>query len=162
VRDRSFAARKAFAEEFFVTGFVQELARVGLYKRTQGRITRQVTAATLVVTIALGCWQLSLMLKTWGWLQGRGPALQYAIPGLLLALGAWLSYRLVNYPPFADFLIAVEAEMAKVSWPSKRELMRATVVVLVSMLVLTLMLWIYDTAWRLLLYELLRIAGESK
>jgi preprotein translocase subunit SecE len=161
VRDRSFAARKAPAEEFPVTGFVQELGRVGLYKRTQGRITRQVTAAALLVTIALGCWQLSLVFKTWSWLQARGRGLEFAIPGLLLALGAWLCYRLVNYPPFADFLIAVEAEMAKVSWPSRRELVRATIVVLVSMFVLTVMLSVYDTAWWLLLYKLLNISGKA-
>ena len=161
MKDRSFVARKALAEEFPVTGFVQELARVGLYKRTQGRITRQVTAAALLVTIALGCWQLSLVFKTWAWLQLRGPGLEYLIPGVLLALGAWLSYRLVNYPPFADFLIAVEAEMAKVSWPSRRELVRATIVVLVSMLVITIMLSLYDTAWWLVLYKLVNISGSA-
>ena len=144
-----------------MTGFVQELARVGLYKRTQGRITRQVTAAALLVTIALGCWQLSLVFKTWAWLQLRGPGLEYLIPGVLLALGAWLSYRLVNYPPFADFLIAVEAEMAKVSRPSRRELVRATIVVLVSMLVITIMLSLYDTAWWLVLYKLVNISGSA-
>jgi preprotein translocase subunit SecE len=138
-----------------VSGFVQELARVGLYKRTQGRVTRQVTAASLFVTVALGCWQLSTALKTWPWLQSRALGLEYVIPGALLALGAWLSYRLVNYPPFADFLIAVEAEMAKVSWPSRRELVRATVVVLVTMLVLTIMLW------SLLLDKLLNIYGKK-
>ena len=143
-----------------MSGFVQELARVSLYKRTQGRITRQVTAAALFVTVALGCWKLSIMLRDWTWLQSRALGLEYAIPGALLALGAWLSYRLVNYPPFADFLIAVEAEMAKVSWPSRRELVRATVVVLVSMLVLTIMLYIYDTVWSMLLYQLLNISGK--
>jgi preprotein translocase subunit SecE len=144
-----------------VSSFVQELGRVGLYKRTQGKITRQVTAAALFVSIALGCWRLSVILKGWGWVQSWGFGLEYAIPGVLLALGAWLSYRLVNYARFADFLIAVEAEMAKVSWPSRRELIRATVVVLVSMLVLTVMLYIYDTAWWLLLYELLNISGSG-
>ena len=34
----------------------------------------------------------------------------------------WISYRLVNIPAFADFLIAVEAEMNKVSWPTRHEL----------------------------------------
>lgn len=144
-----------------MSGFVLELARVGLYKRTQGKITRQVTAASLFVTIALGCWQLSVMLKTWSWLQARALGLEYAIPGALIALGGWFSYRLVNYPPFADFLIAVEAEMAKVSWPSRRELVRATIVVLVTMLVLTIMLSVYDTVWSLLLDKLLNIYGKK-
>ena len=67
----------------------------------------------------------------------------------------------MNYPPFADFLIAVEAEMAKVSWPSRRELVRATIVVLVTMLVLTIMLSVYDTVWSLLLDKLLNIYGKK-
>ena len=37
---------------------------------------------------------------------------------MLLAAGLWASYRLVNVPAVADFLIAVEAEMNKVSWPT--------------------------------------------
>jgi hypothetical protein len=41
--------------------------------------------------------------------------------GLLLAAGLWSVYRLVNMPRFADFLIAVESEMAKVSWPTGGE-----------------------------------------
>jgi preprotein translocase subunit SecE len=143
-----------------VSGFVQELGRVGLYKRTQGKITRQVTAAALFVTVALGCWQLSVILKGWTWVQSRAIGLEYLIPATILAIGAWIAYRLVNHAPFADFLIAVEAEMAKVSWPSRRELVRATVVVLVSMLVLTIVLYMYDTIWSLLLNELLNIMGK--
>ena len=42
----------------------------------------------------------------------------------------WLIFRLVQYPPFADFLIATEAEMNKVSWTSRDDLNRATTVVL--------------------------------
>ncbi len=34
-------------------------------------------------------------------------------------VGLWLCFRLVNMPRFADFLIAVEAEMNKVSWPTR-------------------------------------------
>ena len=44
-------------------------------------------------------------------------ALRFGLPALLLAAGWWISYRIVNFPAFADFLIAVEAEMNKVSWP---------------------------------------------
>ena len=33
-------------------------------------------------------------------------------------------------PAFADFLIAVEAEMNKVSWPTRTELFRGSMVVI--------------------------------
>src|SRR2546430_6963945 len=36
------------------------------------------------------------------------------LPLLLAAASLWLAYRVVNYPTFADFLIATEAEMNKV------------------------------------------------
>ena len=47
-----------------------------------------------------------------------------------MAVAGWICYRLVNFPGFADFLIAVEAEMNKVSWPTRTELFRASMVVL--------------------------------
>jgi preprotein translocase subunit SecE len=61
-----------------------------------------------------------------------------------LVVGLWLGFRVVNLPSFADFLIAVEAEMNKVSWPSRTELIRASLVVIVLMFGLTIVLFTYD------------------
>ena len=68
----------------------------------------------------------------------------YGVPGLILLAGVWFGYRLVNYPPFADFLIAVEAEMNKVSWPSQREITRSSIVVIVMMLSLMTVVFGFD------------------
>jgi len=133
-----------------VGAFVQELLRTGLYKRTQGRITRQVTFAAIAVTVALGLWQLS------NTLQGEAAPVQYAVPGLLLAAGLWIAYRLVNVPAFADFLIAVEAEMNKVSWPTRSELIRASLVVLVTIFVLASVLFVFDYIW-IFVFDLLGV-----
>jgi preprotein translocase subunit SecE len=141
-------------QECIVSGIFLELVRGGIYKRTQGKITRQVTAAALFITIVLGCWQLSMQWKN------KGTEYEFGIPGILVLLGGWISYRLVNYPPFADFLIAVEAEMAKVNWPSRRELFRASVVVLVSMLVLAVVLVVYDILCKFLLFNVLNISNQ--
>jgi preprotein translocase subunit SecE len=54
----------------------------------------------------------------------------------------------VNWPRFADFLIAVEAEMAKVSWPTRSELFRSTLVVLVTIAILSTVLYAYDLIWQ--------------
>ncbi len=70
-----------------------------------------------------------------------------AIAGLILAVGLWLSYRIVNYPKFADFLIAVEAEMNKVSWPTRGELVRSSIVVIFVILALAGLLYFYDLLW---------------
>jgi preprotein translocase subunit SecE len=111
--------------------FFRELLRADIYKRSQGRITRQVTFAALALTIALGLWRLSTILA------GKGVEYQFAVPGLLLLVSLWACYRAVNLPAFADFLIAVEAEMNKVSWPTRPELIRASIVVLLVMFFIT-------------------------
>ncbi len=121
--------------------FVQELFRTGVYKRSQGRVTRQVTFAVIAVTVALGLWQLSDSLVSYG------TAVQYGVPGLLLVAGLWFSFRLVNVAGFADFLIAVEAEMNKVSWPTRPELIRASLVVLISIFLLAGVLFAFDYIW---------------
>ena len=47
-------------------------------------------------------------------------------------------------PAFADFLISVEGEMNKVSWPSRSELFRASLVVILVIFSLAAILYAYD------------------
>lgn len=110
--------------------FFRELVHVGVYKRSQGRITRQITFAALAAAVALGLLRFSTIMT------GQGLEWQLGLPLLLLAAGAWVCYRVVNVPAFADFLIAVEAEMNKVSWPTRAELFRSSIVVLIMMFAL--------------------------
>jgi preprotein translocase subunit SecE len=119
--------------------------RFGFYKRSQGRIARQMTFAALTLAIALGLLRLSSVLT------GKGLGFQFVLPGVLLVIGLWITYRVVNVPGFADFLIAVEAEMNKVSWPTWPELYRASMVVLIMIFVLAFVLAGYDIFWKLLL-----------
>ena len=63
----------------------------------------------------------------------------------------WLVYRVVEYPPFVEFLIATEAEMNKVSWTSRDELKRATTVVLVTVALMAVFLFGVDFLWQFLL-----------
>jgi len=127
---------------------VQELFQPGLYKRNQGRIARQVTFAALAIIIALGCFRLSQI-----WVDAT-PAFRFGIPGALLVVGLWICYRLVNISRFADFLISVEGEMAKVSWPSRSELIRSSIVVIVTVIFLAAVLFCYDLIWNELLQAL--------
>ena len=122
--------------------FLQEVIRFGVYKPSQGRVARQITCATIWVTCALGSWRL------WGALLQSKPALRWGLPGTLLLVGLWLGYRLVNLPKFTDFLIAVEAEMMKVSWPSKAELIRSSIVVIAVIFILASVLFGFDIVWQ--------------
>jgi len=70
----------------------------------------------------------------------------YVVPFALLAGGLWASFRVVQFPPFADFLISVEGEMNKVSWPARGELLRASVVVMFVIFFLAFILFAYDYA----------------
>jgi preprotein translocase subunit SecE len=125
-------------------GFWQSIFQVGLYKPSQGRITRQATGWILFALCAGMAWRLMAVFGM------EEPTLVYSIAAVLFIGGAWISYRVVNYPRFADFLIAVEAEMHKVSWPSWTELMRSSIVVIISMCILSALLFGFDVFWRLI------------
>ncbi len=127
-------------------GFWPSMLAAGLYKRNQGRLTRQLTAGAMIVTAALGAWALTQSI-----LADLDEPTRLAIAGGVLVLGVWFAYRIVNFPVFADFLVDVEGELAKVSWPARDELKRATVVVLVTMFLLSFVLFAYDLLWKLIL-----------
>lgn len=135
--------------------FVHELLKADLYKRSQGRIVRQATCLAIWVAFALCAWRLYVYLHAK--LHSEYVAFAYAVPAILLVLGIWIGYRIVNLPTFADFLIAVEAEMNKVSWPSQQELIRASVVVVVLIFGLTVVLYLYDVTWAALLSRVLQV-----
>ncbi|MBI3824283.1 MAG: preprotein translocase subunit SecE [Planctomycetes bacterium] len=48
---------------------------------------------------------------------------------------------------FADFLVATEAEMNKVSWTNRRRLVQDTIVVLVTVVLFTSFLFVVDIIW---------------
>ena len=137
-----------------VSPFFRELFQLGLYKRSQGRIARQVTFATLLIGILLGAWRLSV------YEIDAGRQMQVVLPVVLAFAGAWLAFRLVNMPSFADFLIAVEAEMNKVSWPTRGELFRSSVVVIFCIFFLAAVLFGFDLFWRTLL-SVLRVVDSG-
>jgi preprotein translocase SecE subunit len=79
------------------------------------------------------------------------PLVQYTLLFILAAVAAWLSWRIVNYPAFADFLIATEAELNKVSWTTRKKLVQDTIVVLITVLLVAVYLFAMDQAWHQLL-----------
>jgi preprotein translocase subunit SecE len=130
--------------EVSLNGFWRDMFQIGLYKRNQGRVTRQLTFAALALIVGLGAWRLYEFFAP-------SPFTNYGLPWILGIAGVWLSFRVVNMPRFADFLIAVEAEMSKVSWPTRKELFRGSVVVIVTIVVLAAVLYIFDFVWAFLL-----------
>jgi len=62
---------------------------------------------------------------------------------ILLGFGLLL-WWLLNKPNIVDFLIATEQEMKKVAWPTRRDLVTFTLVVIAGTLLMALLLWIVD------------------
>src|SRR3954454_17415344 len=99
---------------------LNELLKTDIYKRSQGRLVRQFTCLAIWVAVALAAYQTHVALKASRINLSSGVI--YGLPVAIMMVGVWIGFRVVNLPAFADFLIAVEAEMNKVSWPSRTEL----------------------------------------
>lgn len=131
------------------------------YKKSQGQRVRRWTMVGILLLGGTGVWVLwrSEMLSG-DWVL-RLPFLDKSItilndialtvPLLLAFATFWFAWRAVNMPAFADFLIATEAEMNKVSWSTKKKLVQDTIVVLVTTVLLTLFLLFVDLFWGWLL-----------
>ena len=110
-------------------------------------MARQLTLAAMAVMVAVGAWKLNTT--------GETEVQRYVTPLVVLAVGWWASFRIVNLPKFADFLISVEAEMNKVSWPSRGELWRASIVVIIVIFFLAALLFTYDIILKAIIGKLL-------
>jgi preprotein translocase SecE subunit len=135
------------------------------YKRTQGQRVRRGTILGVLVLAGCGIytllrhnalatgpqnWQLSIPFTDGRYLILL-PDVAITVPLLLAALAIWIAWRVVNFPTFADFLIATEAEVNKVSWTTRRRLIQDTIVVLATVILLTVFLFVVDQAWAFLL-----------
>jgi preprotein translocase SecE subunit len=116
-----------------------------IYKSGQGRYVRVGTA------IAAGLVTLVLCYYTWGLLSRHVSDdfaykvyVVYAAPAVLFAAAAVAMAYYLNKPKAADFFIATESEMKKVSWSNKAELVGSTVVVIVTVFLLALFIYAAD------------------
>jgi preprotein translocase subunit SecE len=135
----SGAPRGLFAQ------FLANLGRADVYKPMQGWYVRVYSALGLGVIAATGAWRVYDTTTEYStyWHYGLSVA-------VALGLG-WLIFRIIHFPPFAEFLIATEAEMNKVSWTSKEDLFRYTAVVLTTVVMMALFLFVVDYIWTYLL-----------
>ena len=141
------------------------------YKRVLGHKVRRLTSLGLLLLGATGVYALrpstGFLPETWtvgipftqqdGATEGTMKTFallkyaQYTLPLVLLGLVGWIAYRAVNVPTFAEFLIATEAEMNKVSWTSRKRLTQDTIVVLATTILMALFLLAVDLFWGWLL-----------
>jgi preprotein translocase subunit SecE len=123
-----------------------------IYKPGQGKYTRLWTGFVVGVIAALGCWQLYEMLNSWV----TNLVVVMVVPvAVFVALGL-LVYWLLNKPSVADFLIAAEGELKKVSWSSRREIMVSTIVVIVVVVSMAVLLGATDLLFTLVFKAILQ------
>lgn len=134
------------------------------FKRTQGLRVRRLTILGILIILLAGVRTMEQYHHLRGDLELSTPFLpkpldkillfpdlEYAGALMLSGLAIWFAYRFVNFPPFADFLIATEAEMNKVSWSTRKQLIRDTIVVLIVVVLMTIFLFVVDYFWGWLL-----------
>ena len=123
-----------------------------IYKRGQGYYTRLYTALVAFGILATGCYALYRQLQGSGniWVQAFVPA------GVCVGF-SWLIFWVVNKPNIADFMIAAEGEVKKVSWSSKKEIIASTMVVIVVVTMMALMLFLADAFFAFMFQEVLKL-----
>lgn len=120
---------------------LQELFKFNLFKANQGKLMRRLTFWALFMIFAAGAYNFYL------WSLVNSILLRGIIACAIVLLGTWVSFRLTQWPVFANFLIDVDAEMVKVSWPGSNELKTSTIVVLVLVAIITTCLFFFDLFW---------------
>jgi preprotein translocase subunit SecE len=114
----------------------------GIYKRGQAANTRLGTAFGIFIVAAYGCFVLYQKLAPQG-----NILIQTLVPIGLCAVIAGLIAWIMNKPSVADFLIASEGEVKKVSWSTRKELTASTMVVIFVMMAIALMLTVVDSGF---------------
>ena len=111
-----------------------------IYKRGQGKYTRLCSAFAAAIIAGLGCLQLYNRLQATDlglWVETMVPA------GLFVVLALLISW-LMNKPSVADFMVAAEGEMKKVSWSSRQEIAVSTFIVIVVVVLMAVLLGAAD------------------
>lgn len=110
-----------------------------IYKRGQAANTRLGTAIGIFVIAAYGCFVLHQKLQPLEniWVKTLVPV---GLCAVLAGIIAWV----MNKPSVADFLIASEGEIKKVSWSTRKELTASTTVVIFVILAVALLLAAVD------------------
>ncbi len=106
---------------------------VTLYKPGQGYYTRMLSAigAGMLVLAGAAWLYLTVVPRYFGGHDKLLVIQACASTGLVVAMAIAI-YIVLNRPRVVDFMIAVEAEMKKVNWPSQKEVIGSTWVVILG------------------------------
>jgi preprotein translocase subunit SecE len=128
------------------------MALFKIYKRGQGYYTRLWSGLVTFSIAASGCYVLwrKMEVITNLWVKTLVPM------GLCVGFG-FLVFWLMNKPAAADFMIAAEGEIKKVSWSSRREITASTLIVIFVVVLMAIMLFVADMVLSYLFKEVVGI-----
>ncbi len=129
---------------------------IQIYKKGQGKYTRVITFASVLGLSLIVAVATSEFLKVYT--LTSPPLVRFGIPTLMVIAVGVMMLLLINRPKTADFLIATEGEMKKVSWSSKKEIIGSTKVVIVTTFILAAILFGVDMLF-IFLFRLVKITG---
>jgi preprotein translocase SecE subunit len=120
-----------------------------IYKPGQGYYTRICTAIGVGVLVACGA--VFLFNELDGVLDRNSPyalPVQYGIPAaFIVIMGALLYWGVGLQRKMNDFFIATEGEMKKVNWSTRKEIVKSTKVVIVTVALMGSLLFICDVGF---------------
>lgn len=137
------------------------LSKLKMYKPEQGRYVRMASFWILTILIGYGCYRLSETLSDlrYGWADWLRRPIVHELPltetsvtaaslvAFLVFLMSVAGLQIVlNKQKIADSLIETEGELRKVTWPTFRDTMSASIIVLMCVLILFVLLGVYDIA----------------
>ncbi len=120
-----------------------------MYKSGQGYWTRMLSAVgagVLVLSGAAWIWnELSVISD-----ENNRLYIQAGVFVSMVVVFAALLWWVLNKPRIVDFMIATESEMRKVNWPTRREIVGSTWVVICGTLLMATLLFVVDISFALL------------
>jgi preprotein translocase SecE subunit len=136
------------------------MAFLEFYKKGQGSLARVLALISFVALAGWGGYSLWRLLQGADWASSvlvEVPHLGFVIDVALIVAAVGVAgliagvVYLMNRPRSVDLLVETEAEMRKVSWPSRQEAWNSSLVVVVTVLFLMGLLFFYDVALNALL-----------
>ena len=127
-----------------------------IYKRSQGKYTRLGSGFGAAIIAAMGCFMLYQRLQG----NDLGLWIETMLPAGVFVVLCFAIYWLSNKPTIADFFIASEGEMKKVSWSSRKEVAVSTFIVIVVVIITAALLGLTDLGF-LFFFEWLGIRASS-
>jgi preprotein translocase subunit SecE len=121
-----------------------------IYKEGQGKWARVLVVTGVALGAVYGVVSLHESLPSYG--QFPLPVLNWSfdyrflIEGPILIAALAFAVWLFNHPPAADFLIDTETELRKVTWPSRKEEINNSIVVVVTVVIIGAFVLSWDLA----------------